>query len=294
MKLPQFIIDPWIRRKARLDSIDLGRFQIRLARSVKEYEDAFRLIHLAYAYQGIEPLRRIDLRITEQHVLSEAVVLVAYEKEQLVGTVSVTKDSPAGVPLDKDYDAEIATLRRSGAQISEIGSLALVRRCWHSGLMPLLGLAAARVCFRIHGSTHNVIGVHPKAAPVYRAMWNFHQLGSAHQHAELEAPVIGLVQERGAVRKHLEQHYRAYPNGLTPMEYCFGEKSPLGLELPEGVVGEAWPRFKMPREVFRSIFIIQTNHLVDLSPATLDHLRTQRSEETVGVKTEAPKALEVV
>lgn len=294
MELPHFLLDPWIRRKARLASIDLGRFQIRLARSAKEYEDAFRLIHLAYAYQGIEPLRRLDLRVTEQHVLSEAVVLVAYEGEQLVGTISVTKDSPAKLPLDKDYGDEITTLRRSGAQISEIGSLAIVRRCWHSGLMPLLGLAASRVCFRIHGSTHNVIGVHPKAAAVYHAMWNFHQLGNAHHHAELEAPVIGLVQERSATQTHLIKHYRAYPNGLNPAEYCFGESSPSGLELPEGVAEQAWPRLKMPREVFRSIFIEQTGLLSKLSPATLHHLRTQRSEETVGVRAQAPQVLKDV
>ncbi len=284
MELPSFIVDPWIRRKAHLASIDLRRFQIRLARNAKEYEDAFRLIHLAYAYQGIEPLRRIDLRMTEQHVLSEAVVLVAYEGQQLVGTISVTKDSPAGLPLDKEYGDEIAALRRAGAQISEIGSLAIVRRCWHSGLMALLGLAAARVCFRIHGSTHNVIGVHPKAAAVYRAMWNFHLLGPAHHHAELEAPVIGLTQERAATQTHLGRCYRAYLNGLTPVEYCFGEKPPLGLELPEGVTENEWPRLKMPREVFRTIFIDQTGLLSKLSPATWHHLRTQRSEETVGVK----------
>ncbi len=280
--MPSFVVDPWIRRKARFDSIDLGRFRLRLARSVKEYEDAFRLIHLAYAYQGIEPLKRIDLRITEQHVLSEAVVLVAYEGDQLVGTISVTKDSPAGLPLDKDYGAELTAMRRSGAQLSEVGSLAIVRRRWHSGLMLILGMAAARVGFLIHGSTHHIVGVHPKAEDFYRAIWDFHSFGDARHHAELEAPVIGLVHERSAVQAHFKRCYRWRTRGLVPMEYAFGAKPPAQLELPEDIAGDEWPRFKMPREVFRSIFTVQTNLLSELSPATLNLLRTQRSEETLG------------
>ncbi len=288
MKLPFFVVDPWVRRRARLDSIDLDRFQIRLARTAKEYEDAFRLIHLAYAFKGIEPMRRLDLRITEQHVLSEAVVLVAYERERLVGTISVTKDSPAGLPLDKDYPSELASLRSDGARLSEVGSLAVVQRCWHSGLMPLLGMAAARVGFRIHGSSHNVIGIHPKASDFYRAIWNFHPLGAVRQHTELEAPVIGLAHERSAVQTHFSRHHRG-TRGLVPLKYTFGAQLPNGLELPEEIAAEAWPRFKMPREVFRTIFVEQSNRLSELSPATMQHLRSQRSEETMGVNHEDPR-----
>lgn len=283
MQLPSFVVDPWIRRKARFESIDLDRFEIRLARSTREYEDAFRLVHLAYAFQGIEPLRRLDLRITEQHVLSEAVVLVAYERDRLVGTISITKDSPAGLPLDKDCGDELAALRRKGARLSEVGSLAIVRRCWHSGLMPLLGMAAARVGFRVHGSSHNVIGVHPKAVDFYRAIWKFGPLGKARQHADLDAPVIGLIHECSAVQAHLSRCFRS-SRGLRPLEYTFADKRPVGLDLPEDVAGEDWPRLRMSRDVFRSVFVEQSNRLAELSTGTLQYLRSQRSEDTIGLR----------
>lgn len=286
MKLPSVLSDPWIRWKARLHEIDVDRFQVRLARTAEEYRDAFRLVHVGYVFQGIEPLKAIDFRMTEQHVLAEAIVLVAYEGSQLVGTISVTKDSAAGLPMDKDYPEGLAALRRGGAQISEIGSLAVVRRCWHSSLMPLLGMAAGRVGFRVHKSTHSVIGVHPKAAPFYRALWDFQPLGHVRPHAELSAPVVGLVHERSRVEAHMT---RCYPHRMTKgeqrylVDYTFGERVPSGLYLPEDVPEREWPRFKMPRDVFRELFIDRTNRLAELSASTAHRLREQRSEETIAV-----------
>ncbi len=286
MQWPAFLSDPLIRRKARLHEIDIDRFEIRLATTAQEYEDAFRLVHVGYVFQGIEPLKMVDLRMTEQHVLPEASVLVAYEGRQIVGTVSVTKDSPAGLPLDKDYPRALDELRRTGARISEIGSLAVVRRCWHTSLMPLLGMAAARLGFRVNDSTHEVIGIHPKAAFFYRALFNFHTLGAVQSHAELTAPVIGMVHERDATRAHMIRHYRRrmeHANGIMPVEYSFGPASPRGLYLPEDIPADEWPRFKMSRDVFRQIFVERSNRVLELSHRTSDHLRSQRTEETIGV-----------
>lgn len=291
MKLPAFVSDPLIRRKARIHALDTDRFEIRLARTHEEYRDAFRLVHVGYVFQGIEPLKEIDLRIAEQHVLAEATVLVAYEKGRIVGTISVISDSSAGLPLDKDYPEEMAALRRSGARISEVGSLAVVRRCWHSSLMPLLGMAAGRLGFRVHGSTHNVIGVHPKAAAFYRAIWNFHPLGSPRQHTELDAPVVGLVHERRATQEHMARvHRRPMIHGsrLYPVDYFFGDTVPAGLYLPEDVPETEWPRFKMPRDVFRELFIDRSNRLAELSTKTVHRLREQRTEQTVGMISETP------
>lgn len=290
MQLPSFVVDPWIRRKVRVHEIDTNRFQVRLARTAAEYQDAFRLVHVGYVFQGIEPLKEVDLRITEQHVLTEAIVLVAYEGSQLVGTISVTKDSAAGLPMDKDYPAELAALRSDDTRISEIGSLAVVRRCWHSSLMPLLGMAAARVALRVHEATHAVIGVHPKALAFYRAIWGFQELGPPRGHAELEAPVVGLWVDRQTIRNHMTRSHRRpmryEDDKFFPVDYCFSDRIPRGLYLPEDVAEGEWPRFKMSRDVFRELFIERSNRLTELSETTVRRLREQRTEETVGVKSD--------
>lgn len=287
MKLPALISDPLARRKAALHEIKTDRYQIRLARTAQEYRDAFRLVHVGYVFQGIESLKEVDLRITEQHVLAESIVLVAYEGPRIVGTISITQDSPAGLPLDKDYPEELLALRHSGGKLSEIGSLAIVRRCWHTGLMPLLALAAFRVAFRIHKSTQTVIGVHPRAEGYYRALWDSRAIGPARRHAELDAPVLGMVHERSSVERHMTRHFRRpMQAGVPAADYVFGQQVPQGLQLPEDIAMDDWSRFKMPREVFRDLFIHRSDRISEMSAATQAHLRAQRTEQTVGMRSD--------
>jgi len=141
MPIADQVRDWLIRRKVRMHRAPLDRFVVRVARSTADYEHAFRLLHVADAFQGFEDLDAEQLRITPQHVLPESTVLVAYEAERLVGTLTVTLDSPAGLPNDRDYPEEMAALRRAGATLVEFGSLAIVHRCWSSGVARLLEMA---------------------------------------------------------------------------------------------------------------------------------------------------------
>jgi len=280
MGLREFVEDKIIRRKAMFERIPVERFSIRLARTVEEYEQAFRLVHVAYVYQGYELLKAIDMRTTEQHVLPEASVLVAYEDGRCVGTISATLDSPAGLPLDKDYPEELGALRSQGARIVEIGSFAVVSRARRTGASQLLALSTFRLGERAHGATHYVIGVNPKAAPFYRAVWGFKPLGPSRGHADLSAPVVGLVVSREQGLACMRRFGRMR-DGFLPSDYPERADSPPGLQLPEHLPPESWTRWKMPREVFRELFIRRSNRLHCLSEQTRGHLRTQRSDGTV-------------
>ncbi len=184
MRAPRAVEDHLIRRKAGFHKIDPARFTVRIARTTEDYEQAFRLLHIAYAWQGIESLDAPVMRITDQHLLPESTVLVCYEGDQLVGTMTVTTDSPAGLPLDNDYGARLCGFRKRGERIAELGSFGIVGRCHHSGVCQLLSLAAARFSFGWLGVDRLVIGIHPKAAPFYRALWGFGVFGEPRDHAE--------------------------------------------------------------------------------------------------------------
>jgi len=283
MQLPPFLLDRFVRRKAKFSEIDLDRFDIRIARTHAEYENAFRLLHVGYVFQGYEPVRELDLRMTEQHLLQEATVLVAYEKERMVGTVSVTGDSLAGLPLDKDYPAELMQLRRQAARIAEVNSLAVVRNRWRSGLSQLLGLAAGRLTCRILESTHRVIGVDPRVMPLYRAIYGYQPLGPIRRHGDLDADVWGLVQEIDASTAHVRKHFSTFPCGLPVAEYALGAATPPGLTMPEDISGLDWPRWKMPRAVFRNL-VRNRERLGGIGESTRTLIRRQRSDETLGIK----------
>lgn len=212
-----------MRRQARFHLTPLDRYQVRIARTVREYEDAFRLVHAAYVFQGIENVQAPELRCTPQQLSSDATVLVAYEGDVLVGTMTVTADSAAGLPLDKDCLNELTALRQQGARLVEYGAYAIVERCWSAGVSDLLYIAANVVTSSTLSATHVVIGVNPRATPFYRAIFNFRELAKTKQHATLRAPVVGLVQDLSRLEAFLRHHYtRPMASGRVPAEHFFG------------------------------------------------------------------------
>lgn len=289
MRLPSFVTDPVIRRKAGFSRIDLSRYELEVARTAADYEEAFRLVHVGYVFQGIERLGPLDMRINEQHVLPEATVFNAREDGRLVGTLTLTSDSPAGLCLEADYPEEIHRLREQGAILAEIGSLAIVRRCWHSGALMLLALAAVRHLVRHLDATHCVVGVHPRTASYYRAVWNFQVLGAPKIHTQLSAPVVALVVSLDDVRDHFSRYFRQPMHyGPSAYDYLFERAPwPWHVDMPEGMTAFEQTRWKMPREVFRSLFLDRSDRVRSLSPTTRTHLARRRSDATVRAESEA-------
>jgi hypothetical protein len=282
MKLQNIILDHIIRRKVQFDKIPKDRYSIRIARTIEQYESAFRLVHITYAALGIEPMRPVDLRVTEQHVLREAIVLVAYEGEQPVGTITITADSPAGLPLDADYPDALKKLRARGAHLAEIGSFAIVGRCQKGGLAQLLAMAALRIAFRTLSACHAVIGIHPRASALYRATWGFTSLDRPREHASLRAPVAGHVVARDHLLDHVGRHFRKpMTSGMLPEAHLFAGPLLPCVSVPDDSLNADLRAFRMPRDVFRALFLERTDRISKLSPSTLSHLREQRTDETL-------------
>lgn len=281
MKLPRFLMDRLIRRKLALEHTPLHRFRVRLARTVDDYEGAFRLVQATYVAIGIENVLSSTLRITPQHVLPEAYVLLVEERGQLVGTMSLTLDSPAGFPLDQDYPEQLNALRAQGARLCEVGSLAVVQRCRHAGVTNLLNLAGYLVVTQKLKASHVVMGVNPKATEHYRAMYDFHPLGGAKDHAALTAPVAGLVNDLSTFEDFMRRSYpKPLQTGALAADHCFGLPLPC-VDFPEGG-HEELTRWKLSREVFQELFLRRSDRLATLDERTQEYLQQMRSPRTVG------------
>lgn len=275
--LPDALAFPLLRRAARLHAVSTDKYSVRLATTAQEHRDAYALVHTAYAYQGIELVTANPLRVTPQHLLPEANVLVAYEGEVLVGTMTVFHDSPAGLPLDKDYGQQIDLLRAQGHTLVEYGALAVVERCWHTGVTTLLNIAAHWLSVNLLQASHCVIGVHPKAARWYQAIYKFERLGQAQAHAQLRAPVIGLKQDLAQSQRHLDRCYRKQmENGIRLCD-AFQHLGIACVQLPRQLNA----RHKLSREVFQELFIERSDQLARLDPVTRAYLEEWRTPETL-------------
>jgi hypothetical protein len=280
LKLPRALLHRQIRQKAGLATIPAGRFRVSVARTVREYEAAFRLVQSAYVADGIESTDSPALRVFGHHLMKEATVLVAYERDRLVGTITLLEDSAAGLLLDNDYPREMCDLRMAAARVAEICALTVVRRCRHHGVAQLLSLAATRYGFVHRACTHIVVGVNPRASDYYAAVWGMRRFAGAQDHAQLHAPVIGFVGPREDVRAHLGRHcHKQAAQGGTFLDHVFGSHTLPEVILPD-VGDDSLTRWKMPREVFRELFMERTQALNDLTPGLRDQLAQQRSRAT--------------
>ncbi|MDC0666197.1 N-acyl amino acid synthase FeeM domain-containing protein [Nannocystis radixulma] len=283
-----------IRARARVHEVPPGAFRVRLAQDAHELQVAFTLLHEAYAERGLEPTGDKKMRITPHHVLQESLVFVAYEGDRPVGTISVTCDSPVGLPLDKDYRAEIDRLRDAGARLAEVGSLAVLKPWRLTGVTFLMSMTAVWACHVLFRATHMAIGVNPSAEAFYAAIHGFTRLGEPRRHAELITPVVGLVQETGAGRDHYAGHHREpMPHGRRiHEEFCTIGRTPACVEVPRELTGDGPGRWRLSRQAFREVFIHASDRLYSLDPDTQAYLMSQRSPETLRAPGVAQELLE--
>lgn len=275
------ILDALIRHKVAVHAADLDRYRVVVATTADVYRDAFALVHVAYASLGIERVGRRTMRITPQHTLRETTVFVAYEGDQPVGTMTAFVDSPAGLPLDKDYPAELGALRAKGHRLAEFGSLAVVGRCRHTGVPALLAMAAWFWLRTRTSADYVTIGAHPRAAGYFRALYGFQPLGPSQRHADLHAPVVALGGPMARSEAHVRRHLRAPSQEGIPAAEHYLLSPPACVELPQAEA-ELDERWKLPEEVFRELFVYESDRLETLDPVTRRYLGIQRSRLALG------------
>lgn len=276
-------MDVLVRRRARsrLAATPFNRYRVSVARTVADHREAFRLVHIAYAWLGIDPVAGAGMRMTPQHVLPESTIfIVRDEEDRLVGTMTVTLDSAAGLPLDHDYPAEVAALRGPERRVVEYGSLAVVQRCKHTGVSTLLSLAANWFSLSFLRATDVVMGVNPKAVALYRAIFNFEPLGEPRHHAELETPVQGMVQDLTTIETWFRRHHRYRTSAGMALHEHFFDELPACITMPPVADLQSLARWKLSRPVFRRIFIEASDRIQTLDPRTRSQLQRWRSPRT--------------
>ncbi len=274
------LIDAKIRTRAALHETRLDKFRVKIATNIDEYEDAFRLLHMAYVYQGIQDIKSGYMRITPQHVLPETTVFVVYEGDTIAGTMTVTLDSPAGLPLDFDYPDEVRQLRSQGARMVEFGSLAIRQSFKGGGVTNLLTMATFHWAINILHATDLVIGINPAAEAWYRAVYNFELLGSSKTHASLSAPVLGMHCRLDELVDFLNaKHKKPLASGIL-FGHHIANQMPDCIAIPQQVSPQDLVRWKLSREVFRDIFISKSDHIKNLDDRTRAYLSRWRSEAT--------------
>ncbi|MFZ5426144.1 MAG: N-acyl amino acid synthase FeeM domain-containing protein [Thermodesulfobacteriota bacterium] len=199
-----------IRRSALLDAKleRLDRPGIKIAETLDEYTQAFRVLHDEYHASGyLKHPNPAGLSFGLHHLLPKTCVFVFKSYLTVLSTISYIPDSDMfGLPMDELYKPEIDALRDAGRKVVEIGSLATQRHRRWQNLMMFLAKAVFRYAMAT-GADDLCIMVNPKHVRFYGSIFLFQPFGEERHYQKVDAPAVALRVDMHSIEPSLLQAY---------------------------------------------------------------------------------------
>jgi len=121
-----------------------------------------------------------------------ATTLVTEANGDVVGTMTLGLDGPAGLWLEHTYPEPVAAARAAGRVLVELTRLAVAPGQDSRGVLASLFAAAYRVGRLSHGATDLYIEVNPRHAPVYSRLFGFVPASGLRVCGRVKAPAVLL------------------------------------------------------------------------------------------------------
>lgn len=153
-----------------------SRLQLKIAETKEELEACFAVLHDAYVDSGFMKPDPSGMRVTIYHALPTTTTLCAKYDDEVVGTISLIRESALGVPLQKIFD--LNSVREKEGYIAEVSALAVHRKFRKTGgsiLFPLMKFMY-EYCTTFFDTRHLVIAVNPSHIEMYESLLFFKRL----------------------------------------------------------------------------------------------------------------------
>lgn len=153
---------------------------VRPARTFDEYYQALRLVHDEYCKAGLMTHKSAGIRLFLRELTTSSVVLVVLDQQQVVGTATVTINSPFALPSTAIFPDELQMLQSINRLIAE-GTKFACRDCEATqergiGRMSIASTQLLRWIFhacRVHQVDDWLITVHPRVQDFYQNALGF-------------------------------------------------------------------------------------------------------------------------
>ncbi len=187
-----------------------SRLVLKIAETKEELEACFKLLHDAYVSSGFMQPAASGMRVTIYHALPTTTTLCAKFDGEVVGTMSLIRESVFGFPLQAIFD--LSDVRAKKGKIAEVSALAVHPKFRKTGgaiLFPLMKFMY-EYCTTFFDTRHLVIAVNPNRIEMYESLLFFKRLTER----EVEnydfangAPAIGATLDLLEARSLLKKAY---------------------------------------------------------------------------------------
>lgn len=210
------------------------RLVLKIAETQEELEACFSLLHDAYVGSGFMKPDPSGMRVTIYHALPTTTTLCAKWDGEVVGTLSLIRESALGFPLQRIFD--LTAIRELEGNIAEVSALAVHRKFRKTGgsiLFPLMKFMY-EYCTTFFDTRHLVIAVNPSHIEMYESLLFFRRLtANVVENYDFVngAPAVGATLDLKFAPEIFRQHYAAKPSRRNLYAYFIQSKLP-NIKLP--------------------------------------------------------------
>jgi hypothetical protein len=175
-----------------------GNHEIIITNSRQSREEASRLVFQAYLRMGyIKPNpAQMRLLIHDASPATTTFLVRQANTKQAMSGLTITPDSPLGLPMEKHHSEEIQLLRESGYKLCETGKLVSFSDDTENTSIEVLMHTfklAYLIARHLEGCTHLVIEVRPHHVGFYRKMLCFECIGPERTYDTVNGKVISTI-----------------------------------------------------------------------------------------------------
>ena len=221
------------------------RLVLKIAETKEELEACFKLLHDAYVGSGFMRPHPSGMRVTIYHALPTTTTLCAKFDNEVVGTISLIRESVFGFPLQSIFD--LHAIREKKGRIAEVSALAVHPKFRRTGgfiLFPLMKFMY-EYCTNFFDTRHLVIAVNPNQIEMYESLLFFERLTEnlvekydfvngapavgASLDLDLAPEILKQVYGKKPRRKNLYLHFvhTMLPNIVMPGRRYFTTNDPV-------------------------------------------------------------------
>ena len=193
------------------------------------------LVHSRYATRGYKTS-------FESSASANVVTLIATDRQQTIGTVSMRFDSPSGLLAGDSFPEEIEQLRARGCRICEFTKLAVDDAVKSKRVLASLFHTAYIWAYRLMGFGAAIIEVNPRHVRYYERALGFAVIGPERLNRRVDAPAVLLYLDLAQARQHAERFAaEAKPSAgersLYPYFFSAKEEEGIVARLPRAQEG---------------------------------------------------------
>jgi len=210
------------------------RLVLKIAETQEELEACFTLLHDAYVSSGFMTPDPSGMRVTIYHALPTTTTLCAKIGDQVVGTLSLIRESAIGFPLQRIFD--LTDVREKEGQIAEVSALAVHPRYRRTGgtiLFPLMKFMY-EYCTTFFDTRHLVIAVNPRHIEMYESLLFFKRLtANVVENYDFVngAPAVGAALDLKHAPEVMRKAYASKPPNRNLHRYFCETKLP-NIQIP--------------------------------------------------------------